>query len=67
MAKTVEQIDVRTKIADYLHERGVKKSWLAEKADISDTHLHFILKCERDLTEENLTKINEALETNFKA
>lgn len=45
-------------------------SWLAGKIDISVGHLHSVLKGEgytkRELTDENLKKINEALGTKFK-
>ena len=66
MAKqAIEQVDVRTQIADYLKSKGIMQSWLADKADISNTHLHFILKGERELTDENRKAINKALETKF--
>lgn len=65
MAKAVEQVDARILIAEHLKEYGTMQNWLSEKTGISNTHLHFILKCERDLTEDNRKKINEALGTNF--
>lgn len=61
---TVEQRIVR-----HLNENGQKMNWLAEKIGVTAGHLHSVLKGEnnvkRDLTEENRTKINEALGTNF--
>lgn len=63
--KTVEVKDPRTEIADYLKDKGIKQTWLADKINMSDTHLHFLLKCERDLTEDNRAKINLILGTQF--
>ena len=63
--KTTEQL-----IVDHLRDNGQKLSWLAEKIELSLGHLHSVLKGEgnvkRELTEENLTKINSALCTKFK-
>ena len=63
--KTTEQL-----IVDHLRDNGQKLSWLAEKIELSLGHLHSVLKGEgnvkRELTEENLTKINAALGTKFK-
>lgn len=65
-AKTPEQL-----IVEHLENNGQKMSWLAEKVGVTAGHLHSVLKGEgnakRDLTEENLAKINEALNTKFKA
>ena len=66
MAKQVtEQVDARVAIAEHLKQYGIMQDWLSKKTEISNTHLHFILKCERDLTEENRKKINDALGTGF--
>ena len=63
--KTVEQ-----EIVDYLAENGQKISWLGKKLGVSVGHISLVLKGEgnlkRDLTQNNLDKINEALRTNFK-
>ena len=66
MEKTIEKEDVRLRISQYLTDKGIKRTWLADKIGISDVHFHFILKGERDLLDENLKKINEALGTKFK-
>lgn len=63
--KTKSKIDTRLAIAAYLEEKGIKPTWLAQKIEVSPTHLHFILKAERDLTEDNLQKINKALDKSF--
>lgn len=57
-------------IVEHLKENGQKMSWLAEKLELSSGHLHSVLKgsgnIKRELTKENLTKINNYLGTNFK-
>ena len=50
---------------EVLEARGVKQSWLADKAGISPEHISNILAERVLLTEENRAKINEVLETNF--
>lgn len=57
--------DSRLLIAEHLENNGIKPSWLADKLDISPTHMHYILKAERDLTEDNKTAINKILNTNY--
>lgn len=63
--KTVEE-----QIVEYMDSKGIKFSWLAETIGVSVGHLHNVLKGEgnvkRELTDENLEKVNEALEKNFK-
>lgn len=63
--KTTEQL-----IVDHLENNGQKLSWLAKRIELSLGHLHSVLKGEgnvkRELTEDNLKKINEALGTKFK-
>lgn len=63
--KTVEE-----RIVEYLASKGIMLSWLANTIDISVGHLHHVLKGEgnlkRELTDENLEKINKALEKEFK-
>jgi Mor family transcriptional regulator len=67
MAKAVK---VEKQITEHLKLNGQKMSWLAKKINLSPGHLHSVLKgkagVKRDLTEENLKKINEVLETEFK-
>lgn len=54
----------------HLENNGQKMLWLANKIGISAGHLHSVLKGEngkkRELTEENLEKINTVLGTEFK-
>ncbi len=57
-------------IVEHLERNGQKMSWLAVKLEVTPGHLHSVLKGEgntkRDLTDDNLKKINEALGTKFK-
>ena len=57
-------------IVEHLQENGQKFSWLAEKIGVTSGHLHSVLKgtgfSKRELTNDNLKKINKALGTNFK-
>ena len=53
------------KIAEHIESKGIKKSWIARKIKMSTSHLHFILKGDRLLTDEKKEKINSLLETNF--
>lgn len=57
-------------IINHLNDNGQKLSWLAEKIEVSDGHLHSVLKgkglIKRDLTPDNLDKINSALGTSFR-
>lgn len=59
-------IDVRLQIAAYLEERRIKQSFLYERLPCSNQHMSGILLAKRNLTAENLRKINEILGTNFK-
>lgn len=64
MAVKIEQL-----IVNHLKENGQKMNWLADKLGLSAGHLHSVLKgkgkVKRELTEENLAQINEALGTQF--
>ncbi len=57
------------KIVAHLEKNGQKMTWLADILHITPGHLHSVLKGEgiakRDLTEENRSKINAALGTNY--
>ena len=57
-------------IVEHLENNGQKMSWLAERIGVTGGHLHSVLKGEgnvkRELTDENLSLINEALGTKFK-
>lgn len=63
--KTPEEL-----IVEHLESNGQKMSWLAEKIGVTAGHLHSVLKgkgfSKRDLTDDNLIAINEALGTKFK-
>jgi len=66
-------VEIKTpeeQIVEHLENNGQKMNWLADKIGLSAGHLHSVLKGEdnvkRELTEENLKKINEALGTKFK-
>ena len=63
--KTPEEL-----IVEHLENNGQKMSWLADKVGVTAGHLHSVLKgigfSKRELTEENLKSINEALGTKFK-
>lgn len=60
------QADARDAISDYLKERGISRTWLANKIFINQSSLSRILNKDRDLTSPTLDKINEALQTDFK-
>ncbi len=63
--KTVEE-----NILEHMKDNGQMMTWLSEKIGLSNGHLTNVLKGEggakRELTTENLAKINAALRTNFK-
>lgn len=65
ITKTPEEL-----IVEHLQENGQKFSWLADKIGVTSGHLHSVLKglgfSKRELTKENLKKINDALGTKFK-
>lgn len=63
--QVIEQIDIRSLISDHLDQYGIKRTWLADRIGMSNTNLHFILKMERELSEEKRILINEALGTTF--
>lgn len=69
MASTIDK-SAEELIVAHLEDNGQKMSWLADKLEITAGHLHSVLKGEgnvkRELTDENLKKINEALGTKFK-
>jgi len=56
-------------IVQHLKVNGQKMSWLAGKINLSNGHLHSVLKgkknVKRQLTAENLQRINEVLGTQF--
>jgi ribosome-binding protein aMBF1 (putative translation factor) len=57
--------DVRDEIAKHLEARGIQRKWLASKVNVSPSHLSFILKKDRKLTDELLNAMNSALQTQF--
>jgi lambda repressor-like predicted transcriptional regulator len=61
-AKVKTTVDL---IKAHLEANGSKVSWLSKKAKISNTHLHFVLKKERPLSEEHRNSINKILKTNY--
>jgi hypothetical protein len=67
---SIETKSAEEQIVEHLDNNGQKMSWLAEKIGVTGGHLHSVLKGEgnvkRELTEDNLEKINEALGTKFK-
>lgn len=70
MATTKIKISPEEQIVNHLEANGQKFNWLAEKINLSVGHLSLVLKAQglekRDLTPENLAKINEVLGTDFK-
>ena len=48
-----------------IEERGLKQTWVADRAGMSPEHLSNILADRVLLTDENRDKINSALETDF--
>lgn len=66
MSKTKEKQDVRDQILNEMERGGRKLTWLAEQTGINYNTLHSCLKHKTfDLSEENLKKINNVLETDF--
>lgn len=63
--KTIEKKTIPQLWRDVLDERGVKQTWLADKAGISPEHISNILADRVLLTEENRQKINTVLGTDF--
>lgn len=61
-----EDEDVRLKIGRHVVDKGIKVTVLAEKVGRSSSHLHFVFKAARPLTDELLEKLNLALGTSFK-
>lgn len=70
MTNNTTEIPAEQQVLNHINDNGQKLSWLAEKVGISVGHLHSILKGEgttkRDLTPDNLEKINLALRTTIK-
>lgn len=64
-----ESLTVKQKIIKHLEDNGQKMSWLCNKIGVTQGHLHAVLKgegkIERDLTKNNLDKINSVLGTDF--
>lgn len=67
MGKNKELTDIRDIVMKRMKDEGRNLTWLSEKTQIS---YNTIFSCLRkklfSLSEENLTKINEALGTDFK-
>lgn len=66
MAVLKKEKTIQEKWVDTINQRGLKQTWVAEKAGISPPHLSNILSERVLLTEENVVKINEALGTDFR-
>lgn len=67
MAKTAT-VDVRDVIMEHLKKPEVDRDlvWLEKQTELSYSHLYYIfVRKERNLTEDNLKKINEVLGTDF--
>lgn len=62
----LHEVDVREQIRLHIKENGIKQRWLANILHLSPGTISLILKKKRDLTDENLDKINGALKTDFK-
>lgn len=52
-------------IKEYLQERGIKQRWLANKTGLSDGHISNVLENRVLLTNDTLSKINNALKTDY--
>lgn len=67
---TIKTLTPEEQIVNHLEENGQKFIWLAQKLELSVGHLSLVLKAQgadkRDLTPDNLSKINEILGTDFK-
>lgn len=67
MAKEKVVEDVRDSIMNKMEDEGRSLMWLAAKIDVNYNTLHSCIRRKLfTLSQENLDKINEALETDFK-
>lgn len=67
MAKEKIAVDTRDVIISYLKGRGITLQWVSNTTEINYNSLHSCLvKKMFLLSDENLKKINKALETDFK-
>jgi plasmid maintenance system antidote protein VapI len=63
---TKEKVDVRDLIMEHLKQDDRTVAYLEKKTGLSYAHLYYVfVKKERDLTDDNLIKINEVLGTDF--
>lgn len=66
MVKEVETVtDPRDLFRDHIADNGLKQTWVADKLELSYGHFSLILKKERDLSENNRSKLNELFSTNY--
>lgn len=65
MADIKAAVDFRIQMNDYLKRYGIKQAWLAEQTGISRPHLSNMLSAKDKMTEDNRSKINTVLGTNF--
>ncbi|HUM52290.1 MAG TPA: hypothetical protein PK431_10760 [Chitinophagales bacterium] len=66
MAKVLEVTeDARDLFSKHIADNGIKQTWVADKLGLSYGHFSLILKKERDLSENNRTKLNALFSTNY--
>lgn len=69
ITKKIKPATVEKQILQHLKAKGIMLAWLARNINCSPGHLNFVLKGKgskkRNLTQDNLVKINQALETSF--
>lgn len=63
--QTKKKKSIAQKWKGVIDERGLKQTWVANRAGISPEHLSNILADRVLLTDDTKDKINEALGTNF--
>ena len=55
---------VQSKVAQYLEERGIKQSWLAQKTGLTDNMISGILNGKRKMTADEFVRICKAIGKN---
>lgn len=58
-------MDTRTKLRKHITDNGIKLSWVANKLQLSPTHLYLVLSKQRNLSEKNRKKLNELFNTDY--
>lgn len=66
MSTTKQKLSISDKWNKVIIDRGLKQKWIADKADISESHLSNVLAERVFLTDDVRDAINKVLGTDFK-